>query len=47
VVVQWDWNSWGKFGFIAVSALFIIAVIYTLVIKPFNFSRFIFGMSKK
>jgi glucans biosynthesis protein C len=47
VVVQWDWNSWGKFGFIAVSALFTIVVIYTLVIKPFNFSRFIFGMSKK
>lgn len=47
VVVQWDWNSWSKFGFIAVSALFIISVIYTLVIKPFNFSRFLFGMSKK
>jgi len=47
VVVQWDWNSWGKFGFIAASALFIIAVIYSLVIKPFNFPRFLFGMSKK
>jgi glucans biosynthesis protein C len=47
VVVQWNWSSWGKFGFIAVSSLFIISIIYTLVIKPFNFSRFAFGMSRK
>lgn len=47
IVVQWDWSSWGKFGFIAISTLFTIAVIYMLAIKPFNFSRFIFGMSKK
>lgn len=47
VVVQWNWSNWGKFGFIAVSALFTISVVYMLVIKPFNFSRFLFGMSKK
>lgn len=47
IVVQWDWNSWGKFGFIAASALFIITVIYALAIKPFNLTRFIFGMSRK
>ena len=47
VVVQWNWNSWGKFGFIAASSLFIISIIYTLVIKPFNFSRFAFGMTRK
>jgi glucans biosynthesis protein C len=47
VVVQWNWSSWGKFGFIAASSLFIISIIYTLVIKPFNFSRFAFGMSRK
>lgn len=47
VVVQWDWSSWAKFGFIAASSLFVIAVIYTLVIKPFNIIRFLFGMSKK
>lgn len=47
VVVQWDWGNWGKFGFIAVSALFTISVIYMLVIKPFNLSRLIFGMNKK
>ena len=47
VVVQWNWNNWGKFGFIAASALFTISVIYILIIKPFNFSRLLFGMSKK
>jgi fucose 4-O-acetylase-like acetyltransferase len=47
IVVQWNWSSWGKFGFIAASALFTITVIYTLVIKPFNFSRILFGMSQK
>ena len=47
VVVQWDWSSWTKFGFIAASSLFVIAVVYTLVIKPFNIIRFLFGMSKK
>jgi peptidoglycan/LPS O-acetylase OafA/YrhL len=47
IVVQWNWSNWGKFGFIATSALFIIAVIYMLVIKPFNISRVLFGMSKK
>lgn len=47
VVVQWNWGNWSKFGFIAASALFTISIIYMLVIKPFNFSRFLFGMSKK
>ncbi len=47
IVVQWNWCNWSKFGFIAVSALFTITVIYVLVIKPFNFSRLLFGMSKK
>lgn len=47
VVVGWSWTSWGKFGFIATSALFTITAIYILAIKPFNFSRLIFGMSKK
>jgi hypothetical protein len=47
VVVKWDWNSWGKFGFIALSAFFMISITYVLVIKPFNFTRYLFGMSKK
>jgi hypothetical protein len=47
VVVQWDWNNWGKFGFIAGSSLFLISIIYMLVIKPFNFTRFAFGMTRK
>ena len=47
VVVQWNWGNWSKFGFIALSALFTITIVYKLVIKPFNFTRFIFGMSKK
>jgi hypothetical protein len=47
VVVQWNWSNWGKFGFIAASALFIILAIYVLVIKPFNFGRYLFGMTKK
>lgn len=47
VVVKWDWSSWGKFGFIAATALFMIMLIYMLVIRPFNFTRYLFGMSKK
>jgi glucans biosynthesis protein C len=47
IVVQWNWNSWGKFGFIAVSSGFIICAIYMLVIKPFNPVRYLFGMGRK
>ena len=47
VVVQWNWISWGKFGFIAASSLFLIAMVYMLGIKPFNFTRLLFGMGKK
>lgn len=47
VVVKWDWSSWGKFGFIAATALFMISLTYMLVIRPFNFTRYLFGMSKK
>ncbi len=46
-VVQWNWNSWGKFGFIAVSSGFLICAIYVLVIKPFNPVRYLFGMGRK
>lgn len=47
VVVKWDWNSWGKFGFIASTALFMISITYMLVIRPFNITRYLFGISKK
>jgi hypothetical protein len=47
IVVQWNWNSWGKFGFIAATSGFIIYVIYTLGIKPFNTIRYLFGMAPK
>jgi fucose 4-O-acetylase-like acetyltransferase len=47
VVVQWNWSILGKFGFIAASALFSIAVIYLLAIKPFHAIRWLFGMNKK
>jgi glucans biosynthesis protein C len=45
VVVHWHWNAWGKFGFIMVTSLFIIMVVYNFAIRPFNFMRFLFGMA--
>ena len=47
IVVQWSWNSWGKFGFITAASLFTIITIYMLGIKPFNFVRFMLGMAGK
>jgi glucans biosynthesis protein C len=47
IVVQWNWNNWGKFGFIAASSGFLICIIYMLVIKPYNPVRYMFGMSRK
>jgi glucans biosynthesis protein C len=47
VVVQWSWGSWGKFGFIAGSSIFIIFAIYILGVRPFNLIRYLFGMGKK
>jgi len=46
VVVQWNWNNWEKFAFIAISSLIIIILIYQLAIKPFNIIRYVFGMKK-
>lgn len=47
IVVQWNWNSWSKFGFIASAAMFMIMMIYMLAIRPFNSVRYLFGMSKR
>lgn len=46
-VVQWNWSSWGKFGFIAGASGFTIFVIYTMGLKPFNSVRFLFGMGRR
>ena len=46
IVVQWNWSSWGKWGMIASSSLFVCALIYMLVIRPYNPMRFLFGMEK-
>ena len=44
IVVQWNWNAWLKFGFISLSTLFLIMVIYLFVVKPYNPVRLLFGM---
>lgn len=46
IVVQWNWSSWGKWGIIASSSLFVCLLIYILVIRPYNSMRFLFGMEK-
>jgi len=46
IVVQWNWSSWGKWGIIASSSLFVCSFIYMLVIRPYNPMRFLFGMEK-
>ncbi len=46
LVVQWNWSSWGKWGIIASSSLFVCTLIYMLVIRPYNPMRFLFGMER-
>jgi hypothetical protein len=46
IVVQWEWSSWEKFGLIASSSFFITVVIFSLVIRPFNIPRYLFGMNR-
>jgi glucans biosynthesis protein C len=47
IVVKWDWSSWGKWGLIASSSMFVCMLVYMLAIRPFNPMRFLFGMEKK
>lgn len=46
LVVQWNWSSWGKWGLIASSSLFVCILIYMLAIRPYNPMRFLFGMER-
>jgi hypothetical protein len=46
IVVKWDWSSWGKWGVIASSSMFVCILVYMLAIRPFNPMRFLFGMEK-
>jgi glucan biosynthesis protein C len=46
IVVKWDWSSWGKWGVIASSSMFVCILVYMLAIRPFNPMRFLFGMKK-
>jgi glucans biosynthesis protein C len=47
IVVQWSWNSWEKWGFIAASSMFICVIIYRLAIVPYNPVRYLFGMERR
>jgi peptidoglycan/LPS O-acetylase OafA/YrhL len=46
-VCKWDWSITAKYWTICFLTLTCCVVFYVLLIRPFNTTRFLFGMKKK
>ena len=46
-VVQWELNVFVKFGVILVAATVVTVLVYDLLVKRSNATRFLFGMRLK
>lgn len=46
-VCQWDWSIAGKYWMICFLTLASCVSFYLLIIRPFNITRFLFGLKKK